>query len=204
MVAPKKLKTKTRDENLTISGDIIKAIKKSIREQKIEGVNKVLEVKVEVFQVGHGARPFGTHFPNDYIDFTIRTDGYKVEGLGLYDLSTIGNLIKKALSDKVSIEMGDLFFSYGNFTPDMEFPTWFRVFTKPCKEFVQLAKLVKGKYGIELKVDTLYRNATNGKIFIAYYPQLCSREIDLIKSYGRTKTTCEIINDNGTELYIRC
>ena len=62
MVAPKKLKTKTRDENLTISGDIIKAIKKSIREQKIEGVNKVLEVKVEVFQVGHGARPFGTHF----------------------------------------------------------------------------------------------------------------------------------------------
>lgn len=201
MVAPKKLSTKSRDERTAIAKTIIKVINKSTKEQPAD---KPTEVKVEVIQVGHGHRPFGTHFPNDYIDFSIKVgDGeYKVEGLGTQDISAVGKELESALAGKYDIENADLFFSYGNFTPDMVFPTYYRKFPKPCKEFKELVK-VASKKGIELKVDTLYRLSYGKKYFTAYYPALCNMYIEDLKSKVWKDAKWEASPDERGDVEIR-
>ena len=195
MVAPKKLTTKSRDERKAIVKSIAKVINKSTKEQPTD---KPTEVKVEVIQVGHGHRPFGTHFPNDHIDFTIKVgDTYKVEGLGSQDISRIGDELKSTLEEKYSVENADLFFSFGNFTPDLVFPTYYRKFPKPCKEFKELVK-VAAKKGIELKVDTLYNLCYGKKSFTAYSPNICKMFIEDLKSKIWKDAKWEVSkNDHG-------
>lgn len=201
MVAPKKLSTKTRQENAVIANRIVKAIRAIAKEQKEEKAD-VIEVKVEVNMIGHGARPFGTHFPNDYIDFSINVNkgAYKADGLGSNDIALIGAALRTMLSDKFDIEYADLFFSYGNFTPDMTFPTYFRKFGTPCKEFKQLARLVKSKCGIELEPSSL---KIGSAAWTAYCPHACEEYMSVIKSYGRKQIACSIEKTRyGTDLVI--
>lgn len=67
MVAPKKLSTRTREQNVSIVNDIIKVACSCLKDKKKD----IVEVEVDVNMVGHGLRPFGTHFPNDFIDFLL-------------------------------------------------------------------------------------------------------------------------------------
>lgn len=139
MVTPRKLYTKSREDKKKIVTDIIKTIKKETSRKKKEG--DVTEVKVEVWEIGHGQRPFGTHFPNDYIDFSVAVKGdyntnvVKFEGLGKGDLAEIGKGIRETMPKTIEVEDKDIFFGYGNFTPDMSFPTYFRTFkTKKARK----------------------------------------------------------------------
>lgn len=188
-MAPTKYSNKTNEELDKIVKDITKAINTLTKEQWDK--KDVTEVKVEVFQVGHGARPFGNHFPNDYIDFTIQVgNAYKVSSLGRRDIEKIGTYLS-TIKGFNAIEEKGLFFTYGNFTPDMEFPTFFRKWKTPCKEFKKLASIVKKKYCIELTPLTLYEYG----YYKAYDSSSCSDYIELIKSFGRKKTTCEVVKD---------
>ena len=198
MVAPKKLSTRTREQNVSIVNDIIKVACSCLKDKKKD----VVEAEVDVNMVGHGLRPFGTHFPNDFIDFSISVNNgaYKADGLGSSDIALIGKLLKNSLMGEFEIEDKDLYFSYGNFTPDMVFPTYFRRFGKPCKEFKQLAKLVERKCGIELKPSSLKIGSAT---WTAYCPNACEEYISEIKSYGRKQITCTIEKTRyGTDLKI--
>ena len=198
MVAPKKLSTRTREQNISIANGIIKIACSCLKDKKKD----VVEVEVDVNMVGHGLRPFGTHFPNDFIDFSISVNNgaYKVDGLGSGDVALIGKLLKNSLMGEFEIEDKDLYFSYGNFTPDMVFPTYFRRFGKPCKEFKELAKIVKRKCGVELKPSSL---KIGSAAWTAYCPTACEEYINDIKSYGRKEISCSIEKTRyGTDLRI--
>ena len=200
-MAPTKYSTKTNEEIKKIVNDLIKAIRKSTKEQS---ANDASEVKVEVVQVGHGFRPFGDHAEGSYIDFTIQIKGeynipiYKAEGLGRRDLNKVADHLRTDVKG-YDVEDGDLFFSYGNFIPDMTFPTYFRKFKKPCKEYNTLKSLLKRKCGMELKLTDL----RIGHTFTAYNPTTCNEYITLIKSYGRKPIECMVSSERyGTELSI--
>lgn len=200
-MAPTKYSTKTNEEIKKIVNDLIKAIRKSTKEQS---ANDASEVKVEVLQMGHGFRPFGDHGEGSYIDFTIQINGeynvpaFKVDGLGRQDLNKVADHLRKDVKG-YDVEEGDLFFSYGNFTPDMTFPTYFRKFKRPCKEYNALKSLLKRKCGMELKMSDL----RIGHTFTAYNPYTCNEYINLVKSFGRKNVECRIVKEiYGTELSI--
>lgn len=200
-MAPTKYSTKTNEEIKKIVNDLIKAIGKSTKEQ---GANDASEVKVEVFQIGHGIRPFGNHSEGSYIDFTIEIKDvynvptFKVEGLGRQDLNKVADHLRTDVKG-YDVEDGDLFFYYGNFTPDMTFPTYFRKFKRPCKEYNALKSLLKRKCGMELKMADL----RIGHTFTAYNPYTCNEYITLIKSYGRKPIECMVSRERyGTELSV--
>lgn len=200
-MAPTKYSTKTNEEIKKIVNDLIKAIRKSTKEQS---ANDASEVKVEVVQVGHGFRPFGNHAEGSYIDFAIQISGeyntpvYKAEGLGRQDLNKVADHLRTDVKG-YDVEDGDLFFSYGNFTPDMTFPTYFRKFKRPCKEYNALKSLLKRKCGMELKLSDL----RIGHTFTAYNPTTCNEYITLIKSYGRKPIECMVSRERyGTELSV--
>ena len=200
-MAPTKYSTKTSEEIKDIVKNLIKAIGKSTKEQS---ENDASEVKVEVIQVGHGFRPFGDHGEGSYIDFTIKISGeynvpiFKAEGLGSRDLNKVADHLRTDAKG-YDVEEGDLFFSYGNFTPDMTFPTYFRKFKRPCKEYNALKSLLKRKCGMELKMADL----RIGHTFTAYNPTMCNEYITLIKSYGRKPIECMVSRERyGTELSV--
>lgn len=200
-MAPTKYSTKTNEEIKKIVNDLIKAIRKFTKEQS---ANDASEVKVEVVQVGHGFRPFGDHAEGSYIDFTIQIKDeynvptFKAEGLGRQDLNKVADHLRNDVKG-YDVEEGDLFFSYGNFTPDMTFPTYFRKFKRPCKEYNALKSLLKRKCGMELKMSDL----RIGHTFTAYNPTMCNEYIALIKSYGRKDIECMVSRERyGTELSV--
>lgn len=200
-MAPTKYSTKTNEEINGIVKNLIKEINKSTKEQS---ANDASEVKVEVVQVGHGIRPFGNHTEGSYIDFSVMIkDEYNVptftaEGLGRQDLNKVADHLRTDVKG-YDVEDGDLFFYYGNFTPDMTFPTYFRKFKRPCKEYNALKSLLKRKCGMELKMADL----RIGHTFTAYNPTTCNEYIALIKSYGRKPIECMVSRERyGTELSI--
>ena len=127
MAAPfKRSRTKTITQ---IANEVINEVKKDLKGQD----ENVCETHVEVCIIGHGARPFGNYFPNDYCDVTIKVGKTKWEGLDKYDVSTLKYELEKHTKDFDGIETQDVFFTYGNFTPDVDaFPCVFRKFGKPC------------------------------------------------------------------------
>lgn len=200
-MAPTKYSTKTKEEIKDIVKNLIKAINKSTKEQSGKDAS---EVKVEVVQVGHGFRPFGDHAEGSYIDFSVMIKGeynvpiYKAEGLGRQDLNKVADQLRTDVKG-YDVEDGDLFFTYGNFTPDMTFPTYFRKFKRPCKEYNALKSLLKRKCGMELKMADL----RIGHTFTAYNPTICNEYITLIKSYGRKDVECKVTKERyGTELSV--
>lgn len=199
MPAPfKRTRTKQISE---IATEVIAIVKKELK-----GMNgNVNEVKVEVCLYGHGMRPFGNYSPNDYLDVSIKVGKNHWDGLDKYDVSNLRNELNKYIKDFDNVATEGIFFSYGNFTPDVDaFPTTFRMFGKPCKEFNQLTKLMEKKYGIALKIDDLYRVELFGKsgrygesgtrAYTAFNPSSCLEYINEIKSFGRKKTTATIAN----------
>lgn len=200
-MAPTKYSTKTNEEIKDIVKNLIKEIGKLTKEQS---ANDASEVKVEVVQVGHGIRPFGNHTEGSYIDFSVmikdvyNVPTFKAEGLGRQDLNKVADHLRTDVKG-YDVEDGDLFFYYGNFTPDMTFPTYFRKFKKPCKEYNALKSLLKRKCGMELKMADL----RIGHTFTAYNPTMCNEYIALIKSYGRKPIECMVSRERyGTELSI--
>ena len=210
MPAPfKRTTSKTMSE---IASEVISAVKNALK-SKNEDIN---EVKVEVCLYGHGARPFGSYLPTDYRDITIKVGKESWSGLTDIDVYRLKRELEKYVKDFDNVATDDLFFSYGNFTPDVEsFPTTFRKFGKPCKEFNQLAKLVEKKYGIVLKVDDLYSVRLFGKSgrygesgerdYAAFNESVCNAYINEIKSFGRKRTKAVItdIDDIDTDYSMR-
>lgn len=199
MPAPFK-RTRTKKIN-EIAEEVISAVKKELKGKK-ENVN---EAKVEVCLYGHGARPFGSYLPNDYRDVTIKVGNNHWDGLDNYDVSTLKNELNKFVGEFDEVVTDGVFFSYGNFTADVEkFPTTFRMFGKPCKEFKALAKLVEKKYGINLKLSDLYNVRLFGKSgrydesgerdYVAFNETMCNAIINEIKSFGRKRTKATITN----------
>lgn len=185
-----------------IAREIADALVKSVASKK----GNVVEANVEVSLMGHGDRPFGSSpSKGDYRDVTVAVGDTKWSGLGLADMYRLkGELAKYAhLFDNVATK--DLYFSYGNFTPDVEgFPVAFRKFGEPCDEFKELSKLVMERYGMKLKVDDLYEVSLFGKSgrygesgerrYTAFDKFECKRCINEIKSYGNRKTVAAIRN----------
>ena len=210
MAAPfKRTRTKKISE---IAVEIIAAINKELKNKS----GNTKEVKVEVCLYGHGARPFGQHFPNDYRDISIKVGKNHWDGLDNYDVYTLKCELQKHTNNFDNVVTEGIYFGYGNFTADVEdFPTTFRNFGKPCKEFKQLTKLVEKKYGITLKVDDLYNVRLFGKSgryeesgereYAAFSETLCLEYINRIKSFGRkrTKATIENIDDIDTDYSAR-
>lgn len=199
MAAPFK-RTRTKKIN-EIAAEVIAAVKKELKGKK----DNVNEVKVEVCLYGHGARPFGSYLPNDYRDVTIKVGKNHWDGLDDYDVNMLKYSLEKFVGEFDEVATDGIFFSYGNFTADVEnFPTTFRMFGKPCKEFKTLAKLVEKKYGISLKVTDLYNVRLFGKsgrygesgerVYAAFNETMCSAFINEIKSFGRKKTKATITN----------
>lgn len=199
MAAPfKRSRTKTIAQ---IANEVINEVKKDLKGQD----ENVCETHVEVCIIGHGARPFGNYFPNDYCDVTIKVGKTKWEGLDKYDVSALKYELGKYTKEFDGVETQDVFFTYGNFTPDVDaFPCVFRKFGKPCKEFEQLAKLVEKKYGNTLAITDLYHVSLFGKNgeyresgerqYAAFNGKKCLECIEKIKSFGRKKTKMEIVN----------
>ena len=194
-MAPTKYSTKTNEEIKKIVNDLIKAIRKSTKEQS---ANDASEVKVEVFQIGHGIRPFGNHTEGSYIDFTIEIKDvynvptFKVEGLGRQDLNKVADHLRTDVKG-YDVEDGDLFFYYGNFTPDMT-----------------LGVLMDARSGDNINLHgsghmlaTYYNKGRIGHTFTAYNPYTCNEYITLIKSYGRKPIECMVSRERyGTELSV--
>ena len=199
MAAPfKRTRTKKISE---IAAEVVAAIKKEMKTKS----GNVKEVEVEVCLYGHGARPFGSYLPNDYRDVSIKVGKNHWDGLDNYDVSALKYELNKHVKEFDNVATEGVFFSYGNFTADVEdFPKTFRMFGKPCKEFKTLAKLVEKKYGITLKVDDLYNVRLFGKSgrygesgereYAAFSESLCLSYINEIKSFGRKKTKATITN----------
>ena len=93
---------------------------------------------------------------------------------------------------------------------DITYPKFIRKMGRPCKEFKELQKLVQKKYGIDLKLTTLYEADLSGKkgwydederLYTAYNPEECIKLIERIKAYGRKRTKCQIktFDDIDTE-----
>lgn len=204
---------RTRTLKITeIANEVISAIKKELSSKK----DNINESKVEVILMGHGARPFGSYLPTDYRDITIKVGNTRWNGLDDYDVRALGYELNKRLNEFDNVEKEGLFFSYGNFTPDVEdFPTTFRMFGKPCKEYQQLSKLMEKKYGITLKVDELYivnlfgkrgqYNESGKRDYTAFNKNRCEKYINNIKSFGRKKTNASIknVDDIDTDYSIR-
>lgn len=199
MAAPFK---RTRTMKITeIANEVISAVKNEISKK----TDDVRETKVEVILCGHGARPFGNYLPYDYRDVKIKVGKQEWGGLDDYDVRMLKNELNKHVGEFDNVVTEDVFFSYGNFTPDIpEFPTKFRMLMKPCKEFVELTKLVERKYGVRLKVDDLYKVRLFGKsgrygesgerYYTAFNPKACIDIIDYIKAFGGANTEFSIHN----------
>jgi hypothetical protein len=92
---------------------------------------------------------------------------------------------------------------------DLIVPAFIRKMGMPCKEFKQLARIVKRKYNIDLKVTDLYSVRLFGKrsscdeadsrIYTAYIPEQCQYYLDLISMYGRKRTKCEIVDESEVD-----
>lgn len=99
------------------------------------------------------------------------------------------------------INMEKYYFGYGLYGETAMFPRYVRKMGTPCKEFKELARLVKRKYNIDLTPSTLYdvelfndghQTFECWRDYTAYKPDKCQEFIDTIKSYGRKRTKCEI------------
>lgn len=197
MAAPFK---RTRTKNISeIANEVILALKKNLSAMR----DDVNEIKLEVRVCGHGFRPFGNYFKDDYRDVSILVGRDKWDGLNDMDVSSLKYELNKHLGEFDNVETDGIFFNYGNFTADVEdFPTTFRMLGTPCKEFKELAKLVDKKYSIKLKPQDIYIVALFGKSgrygesgkreYTAFNAARCSKIISEIKSFGRKKTTATI------------
>lgn len=129
MVAPVKKTTLNVAEKKRIANEIVADIKNDINRQSERG-NAECETEIEMYQCGHGSRPFGDASPDAYIDFEIKCCGKKYSGLGRYDVELVGELITSGITSKdLHVEQGE-FIRLGNFTPDFKFPCAVRNFVK--------------------------------------------------------------------------
>ena len=227
MPAPIKYSTKSASEKSAIADSLFKEILKDLEEQD----GDVKSTKLEVFSVGHGIRPFGSNYPDDYIDLTISVNGNKVAGLGEGDVMFIGKELVKKLNaqksvkgwDSLSVSEKDIFLSYGNFTPDFSFPCEVRSLAKPCKEFDKLNKLLSKHYGKGISQTDLFQVSLFGKRatydesgvkkYVCFYPEACNKFIESAKKAfkkGNGKSFEVVVTDDidttissrlGTECY---
>jgi hypothetical protein len=204
MAAPFK-RTRTKEIDVIVK-EIIASIRKEMRSQH----GNIKEVKVDVCLYGHGARPFGNYLPTDYRDVSIKVGSKEWNGLDNRDVFSLKYKLEDYTKEFDNVGTNDIFFSYGNFTPDVDdFPTTFRMFGKPCKEFKELAKLVNKKYGIILKIDDVYNVRLFGKgnqygesgerEYAAFNETICAEYINKIKSFGRKKTIAKIGNNDDID-----
>jgi len=180
-----------------VSEKIYNAVVSAIA-RRDEGVSSV---KVDVNLVGHGLRPFGDYGQGAYIDFSVSVEGKKFDGLGRVELAETARKLNGIKSASVDVESKGLYFSYGNFAPDMEFPSVFRTFGKPCKQFKELQKLAARK-GLTIDVKDLYKVRLFGKRgvydesgerdYTAYNPRRCESIISGIKAWGRKRVTLKV------------
>lgn len=213
MPAPIKYKTKSDSERSAIVDNLLKEVLDTLKSQD----GNVKLSKLEIFSVGHGFRPFGNAFPNDYIDITISINGKKFDGLGRNDVAAIGNSLVKKLNNQksvkgwetISVTEKDVFLGYGSFTPDFTFPNEVKVMGKPCKEFDKLNNLLTKHYGHGISQSDLYHvnlfgkrasyDESGGRIYLCFYPEVCNRFIDKAKKAykgGKKKSFSVVVSDD--------
>lgn len=186
-----------------LAAQILAEVSKQLERQ----TTNIKEVQVEVHLIGHGARPFGDYFPNDYRDIKIKVGKTEWCGLDVTDVARLQPLLTSAMEHFDNVETKDIFFSYGNFTPDVAaFPATFRMLGTPCKSFKELAKIVEKKYHFTIKPTDLYNvglfgksglyNESGARSYTAFDERKCNRLIKNIKSFGRKRTTCAIVTND--------
>lgn len=171
-----------------------------IKAEMLTDKSDVKEVTLNLSMVGHGLRPFGNNDPSAYIDLCIDVCGHPFSGIGSCEIL------------KVAKELGTLAKSAGYETENKEhhadqrttftFPTTFRTYGKPCKEFKELAKVVERKTGLVLEPTTLYRcrlfgkrsvyNESGRKYYTAFNERECARLLESVKSFGRKRIKAEV------------
>lgn len=185
---------------LNIKDILIKDIKKE--EQTYS------QVKVEVWTTGHGIRPFGNNAPTDYIDLTLKMRGLKVEGLGTRDVNRVLNKAKTLLKadnrlpiDRLEITDSEIRYSYG-LSDSETLPTQFRLYSKPCKEFVQMNRMIQRYTAKNIAMKDLYSVNLFGKRgqydesgdqnLRCYNSAFCQSVIDWIRTHKLTSDTLSV------------
>ena len=171
-----------------------------IKAEMLTDKSNVKEVTLNLSMVGHGLRPFGNNDPSAYIDLCVDVCGHSFSGIGSCEIL------------KVAKELGTLAKSAGYEIEEKEhhadqrttfkFPTTFRTYGNPCKEFKELAKVVERKTGLVLEPTTLYRcrlfgkRSTYGesgrKYYTAFNERECARLLENVKSFGRKRIKAEV------------
>ena len=176
---------------------IVSAIKKALKEQTCN----VPQVRIKFEKTSLNGHTCDVEIGDNFWEELSRTQ-----------MATLKDEIKN-IKGLVVVESDNIFLgrTYWDASPDItNFPTLVCVFSKPCKEFNQLAKLVAKKYGINLQITDLYSVRLFGKsgrydeygnrnYNAAYNSALCQRYIDYIKSFGRKRTTCKLVSDDEIE-----
>lgn len=195
-------RSKSKDFNVN---NAISEIKEAITNAVASQSGNVVECELNVWVCGHGFRPFGANYPNDFIDLTLEVGRKKWSGLGRADLSQIGKEIEKwAKGLGADIENCTLNFTYDMLHSDGEFPKTLRFFTEGCEEFKELQHLVM-RDGINLNPKDLYRVRLFGKrgvydesgsrSYLAYNPTECKKLIELVKHNNVKVKTIDDVED---------
>lgn len=194
-------KPKTTEQ---ICQELVKTIKKIFRQTKT--TEKLNYVEVPIFT--------SIYWDNKYDEkrFTIRVEDYHTytdvyfDDLTMRQVEIISQYLRDNLRTfEIETKKIDLGWRYN----DLIVPSFIRKMGTPCKEFKQLARIVKRKYNIDLKVTDLYSVRLFGKrsscgeadsrIYTAYLPEECQYYLDRISMYGRKRTKCEIVDESEVD-----
>lgn len=176
--------------------DIFSRIKAAMLTDKSD----VKEITLNVSMVGHGFRPFGDNDPSAYIDLSIEVCGHSFNGIGSCEIIKVAKELG-TLAKAAGYEMEDKEHSADHRTT-FTFPTTFRTYGKPCKEFKELAKVVERKTGLVLEPTTLYRcrlfgkrsvyDESGRKYYTAFNERECAKLLESVKSFGRKRIKAEV------------
>lgn len=212
MAAPMKGTCLKAQECVKTATEIMSTVVKCLKEDTAN----VHECTIEVHVHGHGYRPFGDYGKGAYRDLAIVVGDKTWSGIGKWDLGPIERTIRSIAKQKgIEIEDKGIYFGFGQFTPDCEFPGVFRTYGKTCKSFNELRKVVSRKCGINLTEKTLYSVRLFGKRsrydesgrrhYYAYNEAECQSLLERVKSFGRKQIVCEVKthDDIDTDYSIR-
>jgi len=207
----------TYNEKSLAVTNILRSIAARLKELKDSGASSN-EVKVEVFSVGHGLRPFGCNpCKGDYVDYEIRVNGKSVvkDIKTRYDVHDIADHIYACLPDlrkkfgNLVVESKPISLDY-NFS-GFDFPYKFMLLSEPCKEFLAVQRLIKKFTDKDLTITDLYtvnvaydggqyRGEQGKRKYLAYDKEYCNSVLNFLRKTKRCDDKLVFSFDEGNDV----
>lgn len=186
MSAPiRRTRTKNDDELNAIAKEIVSYLNEFAKRKEQQHAN-VSTLRMNAYYVGHGARPFGSYLPNDYIDFCFTYGRQSVKDLSYNDLATILRLLNASLPEAIS-SAKIIFEEFEGLT----IPKVITILGEPCKEFKTLVAYLKRNCNKEVTPTTFYSVRLFGKRsvydesgernYMCFNPKWCEETLDEAK-----------------------